>query len=142
MAAPPAFIVQSLFFGSFIPTLCPSKLVPGNKATNSRSPGSSCHHRTLQVRTSITPTPRHIAPNGNKNSMSRKHKQKLDTAELQTNSPARWIRKKKGDGDRIGAVRHHFALAPSAITECRENRCNSPFTKQRSSTSSCHPCSW
>lgn len=85
LTASPAFIVQSLFFGSFISTLCPSELVPGNKATkhaatpvntysSPNAPGPGIYHSfviLLQTGTRVQ-----SAENINKN---------CNTAELHTN---------------------------------------------------------
>jgi hypothetical protein len=119
MAASPASIVQSTSLGSFISKLCPSELVPGNKVSSihAATPASALHHRTLQVRPLVTSTSfRHMLQKGNKNSMSRKHKTKIATqpSYRTTNSPARWINKKKcgrprvpGSTCRPGTSRHH-----------------------------------
>jgi len=51
--------------------------------------------------------------------MSRKHKQNRETAELQTNSPARWIKKKKGEMESRDDLppRHDFPSALPATTK-------------------------
>ena len=51
--------------------------------------------------------------------MSRKHKQNCNTAELQTDSPARWIKKKKGEMEARDDLppRHDFPSALSATTK-------------------------
>lgn len=74
----PAIYCRSPFFGSFVPTLCPSKLVPGNEATKAAAaPATVIITERSRSGHLSNPLLRHIAPNGNRDSMNREHKQKL-----------------------------------------------------------------
>lgn len=88
------------------------------------------------------PLPRHMLQNGNKYSMSRKHKTKIATqpSYRPTDSPARWINKKKCG--RPSSGKHMPPRQEPSSQSARENRSNGPFTKQGSSRPSSFPCPW
>jgi hypothetical protein len=117
MAASPAFIVQSPFFGSFISTLCPSQLVPGNKATRLPQLRHQLSSPDAPRRTCITPAPSsYRSKQDHEFNQSRKINKNCNTAELQTNHQPDNMDQDEKRGE--SASRHDFSVALSVITAC------------------------